>query len=489
MSESRERTAAEREAARLERERRRGQEGSAQQPFAPFGREPTPPAEPAPPPPEATPPPPHTPPPPVVQPPPPQPTDESDPVSQYDTGEFELAQPVDDDHAAGTRRVGWREARGGGASTAEAQPPRRPPSDPRHRRFGAPHSRAGRVIALLALVFAAAVIWFLVELFQPFHGSGHGDVTVTVPAHASSSQIGDQLERQGVISCTFPSCSFLFKLREALSSSKLLPGTYHLRQDMSYGDVIKVLSTPPPPVPTTGVTITPGKTRQEINQLLHSQGVKGSYVAASRHSHLLNPGTYGAPAGTNSLEGFLFPDTYQLRVPINVDTLVNEQLKRFKQEWAGVGLGYARSRGLSPYQLLIVASMVEKEAEAQKDRPLIASVIYNRLRQGMLLQIDATVRYAVGNYTSPITESQLHTPSPWNTYVHKGLPPTPIANPGLSSIQAAAHPATTDYLFFVVKPCGNGEHAFASTYAQFLQEEQQYNAARSQRGGRSPARC
>ncbi len=345
------------------------------------------------------------------------------------------------------------------------------------------------MIAVLALVFAAAVIWFLVELFQPFHGSGHGDVTVTIPAHASSSQIGDQLERQGVISCSFPSCSFLFKLREALSGSKLLPGTYHLRLDMSYGDVITALSTPPPAAKTTGVTITPGKTRQEINQLLHSQGVKGSYVAASRHSHVLNPHTFGAPAGTNSLEGFLFPDTYQLRVPINVDSLVNDQLTRFKQEWAGVNLGYPHGHGLSSYQALIVASMVEKEAETQKDRPLIASVIYNRLREGMLLQIDATVRYAVSNYTSPITESQLHSSSPFNTYVHKGLPPTPIANPSPSSMQAAAHPATTNYLFFVVKPCGNGEHAFASTYAQFLQEEQQYNAARSQRGGHSPARC
>jgi uncharacterized YceG family protein len=292
-----------------------------------------------------------------------------------------------------------------------------------------------------------------------------------------------------VISCTFPSCSFLFELRRSLSGSKLLPGTYHLRLDMSYGDVIKVLSTPPPPAKTTGVTITPGKTRQEINQLLHSQGVKGSYVAASRHSHVLNPHTYGAPQSTSSLEGFLFPDTYQVRVPIQVDALVNDQLGRFKQAWSGVNLGYARGHGLSAYQLLIVASMVEKEAETKKDRPLIASVIYNRLRQGMLLQIDATVRYAVNNTKRPITESQLHSPSPFNTYLHKGLPPTPIANPGLDSIQAAAHPASTSYLFFVVKPCGNGEHAFASTYAQFLQEEQQYNAARTQRGGHSPARC
>ena len=107
----------------------------------------------------------------------------------------------------------------------------------------------------------------------------------------------------------------------------------------------------------------------------------------------------------------------------------------------------------------------------------------------MPLQIDATVRYATGNYTAPITVSQLHSSSPWNTYTHTGLPLTPIDSPGLAAIQAAAHPARTKYLFFVVKPCGNGAHAFASTYAQFQVLEARYNAARVQRGGRSPEFC
>src|SRR5205807_3835369 len=110
------------------------------------------------------------------------------------------------------------------------------------------------------------------------------------------------------------------------------------------------------PVPVTGVTITAGKTRRETGALLRKQGVKGSYVAASRHSHVLNPLTYGAPASTRSLEGFLFPDTYQLRVPIQVDALVNDQLARFKQQFATVGLGYARSKHLSPYDVVTVAS-------------------------------------------------------------------------------------------------------------------------------------
>jgi UPF0755 protein len=107
----------------------------------------------------------------------------------------------------------------------------------------------------------------------------------------------------------------------------------------------------------------------------------------------------------------------------------------------------------------------------------------------MPLQIDATTRYATGNYTRPLTVSELSSSSPYNTRIHKGLPPTPIDNPGMAAIQAAAHPANTNYLYFVVKPCGNGEQAFASSFQQFEKLAQQYQTARAQRGGRSPSHC
>jgi UPF0755 protein len=408
----------------------------------------------------------------------------------------------DDDLVAATPEIGPEHVGGDGLETdgqgrpdspagvalKRTHPPRRPPPRPGS---GPPreHSRAGRVIAVLALVLVVLVIWFLVELFQPFSGSGHGRVTVTIPRGATTSQVADVLDRDGVISCFFPSCSLLFELRAKLDGAKILSGTYHLQQGMSFSAALTVLTTPPPAAKVTEVTIIPGRTRVELDRLLRSQGVKGSYLADTRRSALLNPASYGAPAGTSSLEGFLYPDTYQLRVPVSIPALVADQLRDFKGHFATVNLGSARSRHLSAYDVLIVASMVEAEAATQHDRPLIASVIYNRLRLGMPLQIDATVRYAVDNYTSPITMSQLHSSSPWNTYVHRGLPPTPIDSPALASIQAAAHPASTSYLYFVVKPCGNGEHAFASSYSQFLQEEQQYQTARSQRGGRSPEHC
>ncbi|MDQ6776672.1 MAG: endolytic transglycosylase MltG, partial [Actinomycetota bacterium] len=357
----------------------------------------------------------------------------------------------------------------------------RPPGDRSRTRSLAP-----RLIAVAALVLALAAIWFLVELFQPFNGSGHGSVAVTIPAGASTSTIGDQLSRDGVISS-----SFFFGLRATLDGDrgKLRAGTYHLKLGMGYGAVLSVLTTPPPAVPTTSVTVIPGRTRRQIASLLHQQGVHGRYLTDTRHTTLLNLAAYGAPRNLDNLEGFLFPSTYQLRTPISIPALVNDQITTFRQQFATLNMSYAHSKKLTPYDVLIIASMVEAEAGTAHDRPLIASVIYNRLRLGMTLGIDATIRYAVNNYTQPLTASQLSSPSPYNTRTNTGLPPTPIDNPGLASIEAAAHPARTSYLYFVAKPCGNGASAFASTNAQFQLEVQRYDQARSQRGGRSPLVC
>ena len=370
----------------------------------------------------------------------------------------------------------------GSDGRARRQPaPRRRPTP--HRRK---HSWAGRIFAVLMLVLAAAVIWFLIQLFQPLHGSPHGSVTVTVPAHANAREIGDELAKDGVI----PS-GFFFEVRATLAGerSDLRAGTYRLQQGMTYGSVLKVLTTAPPAAKTTNITITEGRRRAQINDLLGSQGVKGSYLAATRRSPLINFAAYGAPRHTPDLEGFLFPDTYQLVEPISIQKLVHDQLTTFRQQFAHVNLGYARSKHLTPYDVLTIASLVQGEAATAHDQPLVASVIYNRLRLGMKLQIDATVRYATGNYTKPISESQLHSGSPWNTYAHKGLPPTPIGNPGLAAIQAAAHPAHTSFLFFVVKVCGNGSSVFESNYRQFTADEAKYQQARSARGGKSPERC
>jgi len=343
-----------------------------------------------------------------------------------------------------------------------------------------------RVVAVAVLLLAVGAIWFLVELFQPFHGSGAGTVVVKVPSGVPAGAIGDELARDGVVSS-----GFFFGLRATLAGDrgKLLAGTYRLERGMSYGTVLSILTTPPKPAKVTNVTVIPGRTRRQIATLLHEQGVHGSYLAATRNTNLLNLRAYGAPRRLDSLEGFLFPSTYQLREPISIAALVTDQLTTFRQRFATVKMAYARRKNLTPYDVLIIASMVEAEAGTEHDRPLIASVIYNRLRLGMPLGIDATTRYAVNNYTSPLTNEQLNSSSPYNTRNHVGLTPTPIDNPSLASIAAAAHPARTTYLYFVAKPCGNGASLFASTYAQFLLDAQRYDEARAKRGGRSPVTC
>jgi uncharacterized YceG family protein len=168
------------------------------------------------------------------------------------------------------------------------------------------------------------------------------------------------------------------------------------------------------------------------------------------------------------LEGFLFPSTYEFTKRTTTRQLVNGQLAAFERNWAKVNMRYARSRNLTPYDVLIIASMVEREVAVAAERPLVAAVIYNRLKAGMTLGIDATIRYGLGvPATESLRESHLSDQTPYNTRIHAGLPPTPIANPGLASMRAAARPAKVDYLFFVRKP-GKKSHFFTASEREFV---------------------
>jgi UPF0755 protein len=195
---------------------------------------------------------------------------------------------------------------------------------------------------------------------------------------------------------------------------------------------------------------------------------EGSYLAATQRRRRI-PGF-----GTRryALEGFLFPATYDFTRRTTSAQLVGAQLQTFDETWRGIDLRYARSKNLTPYDVLVIASMIEKEALAPEERPKIARVIYNRLHFGMKLGIDATVRYALNvPGTQSLTDSELNASTPYNTRKYVGLPPTPIANPGLASIQAAAHPVPGKWLYFVRKP-DKVHHFFTASEAAFLAYEQ-----------------
>jgi cell division protein YceG involved in septum cleavage len=245
--------------------------------------------------------------------------------------------------------------------------------------------------------------------------------------------------------------------------------------------------------PVVKVLIAEGKTRAQIAQIAARDGLSGSYRAASKDSPLLSPTAYGAPPSTPDLEGFLFPATYDMFVHAPVRRLVEAQLVAFRERFGVEDIERAHLLHVTPYQLLIVASMIEREAQVPADRAKIAAVIYNRLRRGIPLGVDATIYYAieqrtgVATYTRELSEAQLHLNSPYNTRTHVGLPPTPISNPGQASIEAAAHPAHVPYLYYVLAPDGCGEHEFSTTLAQFEVDDAAYHAALTKNGGHLPA--
>jgi UPF0755 protein len=318
-----------------------------------------------------------------------------------------------------------------------------------------------------------------VKVFQPGHGAGVGTVRVTVPPGANASRIGSLLEAKGVVdSGTF------FQLNATVTGRRggLRPGAYTLARGMSYGDAIAALSKGPKVkvVPTIDVTLPEGPSLREEAPVVDRSGkVKGSYAkAASRPAVLRRIRRLGAPKGTRTPEGFLFPATYTLVKGSPARDLVAKQLAAFKSNLAQVDMSYAKRKNLTRYDVLIIASMIEREAQLDSERPLVSAVIYNRLKADSPLGIDATIRYFTNNWARPIRVSELQADEPYNTRLRRGLPPTPIGNPGLASLKAAAKPAKNDYFFYVRKPGNSGAHAFSSTNAQFLRDQRRYQDSR-----------
>lgn len=342
-----------------------------------------------------------------------------------------------------------------------------------------------RLVAFAALgAVGIVILWLVVSLFQPLKGDGAGRVAVTIPRGAGSGAIADLLEREGVISNgTF------FELRLTLAGKRgdIQAGPYTLARDMSYGEAIDALAVPPAER-VLAITFPEGLSRQEAARVVRQSGVRGDYEGATRSYPGFRPSRFGARGGP-SLEGFLFPATYELPPGASVRRLVGKQLQAFERAIAGVSLRRARERNLTAYDILIIASMIEREVSVPRERRLVAAVIYNRLRAREPLGIDATVRYATRNWTRPLSRQELAIDSAYNTRRRAGLPPTPIGSPGLASIRAAANPARSDAFYYVVKPNTCNEHTFAASEAAFQRAQAAYERARREAGGRAPTTC
>jgi UPF0755 protein len=380
--------------------------------------------------------------------------------------------------------------------TGAARVGRRRGEDGGRRRGGPAGALLRHPFRILAVIVAILVLWFLNSLFQPFHGDPQGRVEVKIPKGSGVGEVGDILEKRGVIDGSYlglVDASTLFQMRVTLDGKRgdLYAGHFQLQKGMSYGDAVSALSKEPSASSKPGittVTIPEGYSRPLAAKLISEDGVPGNYVKATRRSKYLNPAEYGGK-GAKSLEGFLFPDTFELKPKAPVGDLVQRQLQDFKRRIKKVNMKYAKSKNLTVFDVVTIASMIEGEAGVAKQRKLVSSVIYNRLHDDMTLGLDTTIRFATGNYSKPLTQKELETSSPYNTRNHLGLPPGPISSPGLAALQAAAHPAKTGYLFYVNNPNSCNELTFSKTEEEFEDNVEKYEAAREKAGGNAPSTC
>ncbi|MEV4418785.1 endolytic transglycosylase MltG [Patulibacter sp. NPDC049589] len=350
-----------------------------------------------------------------------------------------------------------------------------------HTRTAPARRGVSRIAAVVVLVPLVVLVAAAIFLFQPFHGEGKGEIRVKIPPGSSVDDIGRLLKDKGVVS---NSLAFAIRARLSGDGANLKAGTLRLKKGMSYGSALTALQQDPLPPSVVRVSIPEGLSRSEVASSIRKGGVSGSYLTASAKSPGFDPKDFGQPKKRKGLEGFLFPATYELqRGGATSAALVAEQLKTFRVNFDKVSMTRAKRAQLTPYDVLIVASMIEREVRVPSERKLVAAVIWNRLKDDMPLGIDATTRYAVKNWTRPLKQSEIDSKTPYDTRYRKGLPPTPIGSPGLASIRAAANPSRAKYLYYVVKPCGDGRHNFATDNAQFQRDSAAYTAAQKRAGG------
>lgn len=324
------------------------------------------------------------------------------------------------------------------------------------------------IVPLFLLVIAVG--WFWWQLTPP--GGSGGKVEVQIARGCGIPCIGDELSRRGVIG---PSWVFTVYAR-LHGDSNFKAGTYELRKNMGVDSAVQTLKKGPH-IAYVRLTIPPGFWLKQIAARvgkLPGLNVE-NFVEATQNNAVRSA---FEPDGVNNLEGLLAPDTYNISAEEDEILVLSTLVQQFDKRALQLGLANANVQGHNAYDIIKVASMIEAEAKYDSDRPLIASVIYNRLARGMPLQIDATLIYARGDPRNrSISEKDKAIDSPYNTYTHTGLPPTPIAAVSSASLKAALQPASTSYLYYVVID-KQGHTAFASTL-----EEQNHNIEIARQNG------
>ena len=337
----------------------------------------------------------------------------------------------------------------------------------RHRRRGVPRWAAVAATAVLAVAATAVSVARYLSGCRSA-GTEHAPVTFTVEPGTAGSTVVRDLHEAGVVRCEAVA---RWDLRRTGLGGSIRAGTYELETDMAPAGVFAILSSPPPEVPTSRLTIPEGYRLSQIAARVEEDlGIPARrFLRAAEDADWALPPYL--PAEATSPEGFLFPDTYDFRTDgTSASDVIERLLAQFATEAATLPWENADALGVSPYEVVVIASMIEEEARVDGDRPLIAAVIYNRLAVGMTLGIDATLQYVDPDPSNGLVASDFEIESPYNTRRSAGLPPTPIASPGLASLRAALEPADVEFLYYVL--CGaDGSHAFSESFDQFTADK------------------
>jgi UPF0755 protein len=300
-------------------------------------------------------------------------------------------------------------------------------------------------------------------------------VVVEIPRGASTNEIGEILEEAGIIDSAF---GFRLATFTQGGVAEVQAGRHEIATGLSAPDALEALiaSTPQTDV-AVNVTFPENLWLADFAERLD----ENTHLSGERFLNVLESGRVRSkylPEGETNMEGLLFPDTYQVIERDTERDVAQRLAAEFEAQAGRAGIDRAEELGVTPYEAIVIASMIEAEARHDEERPMIARVIYNRIEKGWTLGIDATVYYALGDPSyrgEPLTESDLAVDSPYNTRLNPGIPPTPIGASGAASLRAAVNPAEGDWMYYVVSDC-EGHHAFSVTDAEFQQDRQVYEA-------------
>lgn len=338
-------------------------------------------------------------------------------------------------------------------------------------------TRRGRLVTAffiligLGVVAAGGGLLYLRSIGVGGSSSPDKKIEVTIPKGASAQRIGEVLEDAGVIES-----AFAFRVAAWLGegAEEIQAGVYELDTPLTATDALERLRESAPILNFVNVTFPEGSWLEDFARIVG----ENTHIDGDKFLTLVEEGKIDSayrPDGIDTMEGLLFPSTYQVIERDTARSLAERLAGEFEAQMEGLDTSNIEAMGISTYEAIIVASMIEAEASVAGDRDKIARVIYNRIEQDMTLGIDATVLYAIGEHKEELTVSDLEVDSPYNTRKYPGLPPTPIGAPGAASLEAALNPADGTWLYYVLADC-EGNHAFSTSYDEFLQNKENYQS-------------